>query len=199
MNANVFRIEVANRSFPASLRAPKMPVREDFNTNVSEFIVDLEQLAGARIPQIYLEFINKDNVIYKRDIENFRRHIENFSRCGLDFEHFYLDPKQILYSNLGVREGWWPMFPGDAWPQNIIAIVDNGCGDYWAIEAGVDDYGVTVSLVNHDDDELSYSARSIWEHIQDCQADIAIWVYNHPVRLSPDERVGFVANLVKPV
>ncbi len=199
MNAKIFRIEVKNRSFPVSLREPKMPVREDFNENVSEFIVDLEQLLDARIPQIYLEFINKYNVIYKRDIENFRRHIENYSRCDLDFEHFYLDPKQILDSNRGVREGWWPMFPGDAWPKNIIAIGDNGCGDYWAIEAGVDDYDVPVIMVNHEDDELSYSARSIWEHIQNCQADIAIWVYNHLLRLSPDERVGFVANLVKPV
>ena len=88
--------------------------------------------------------------------------------------HFLQDPKELLIVNLELRAARRQnAFAGARWPNAFVCIGVDGCGNYYAVDAGQTEGGVL--FFDHEADRFETKAKSLRDYFSHL-ADLFRWV-----------------------
>ncbi len=104
----------------------------------------IEQAIGRRLPESYRDFM--------------MRYPEELASIAGDFE-FLADADRIVQLNEDLRR--MPFYQGKNWPDRLLAIGENGCGDYYFLD--MRDPSGAVLFVDHETMEHQTLAPNVEE------------------------------------
>ncbi|MBE7502771.1 MAG: SMI1/KNR4 family protein [Verrucomicrobiales bacterium] len=107
-------------------------------------LTKIEQAIGQHLPTSYRDFMT--------------RYPEELASIAGDFE-FLADADRIVQLNDDLRR--MPFYQGKSWPDRLLAIGENGCGDYYFLD--LRDASGAVLFVDHETMDYQTLASNVEE------------------------------------